>query len=254
MIECDSIANFVRFTCRKNIVIFVKAQTMKTNKATVIIFMLPGNTFSKEFLQAWSDLLFNLVNLGYVIKISCAYDANIFYARSRCLCTQTLRGTQQQPFNSKIEYDYLFWIDSDVIFTTKDVLQLLQQDKDIVSGCYIMHNNTHYPIVQHMDDEFYLKNGHYQFMDRTQLTELATKNELVEVDYVGFGFMCVKKGVFETLSYPYFSPVHFNFGTNHISEYASEDVSWCIHVKEKGFKVFVDPTVVVAHQKLIPLK
>lgn len=227
---------------------------MKSDKPTVIIFMLPGDKFSKEFLQAWSDLLFNLVNLGYAIKISCAYDANVFYARSRCLCTQTLRGSEQQPFNGSIDYDYMFWIDSDIVFTTNDVLAILKHDKDICSGCYVMHNNTHYPIVRQMDDEYYLKNGHYEFLDRNTLKELAEKKELIGVDYVGFGFMCVKKGVFESLTYPYFAPVQFTFGTDFIREYASEDVSWCIHVKSKGYTVYVDPCVVVAHQKLIPLK
>lgn len=216
-----------------------------------IIFMLPGNHFSKEFLQAWSDLLFNLMTLGHTVKMSTAYDANVFYARARCLCTETLRGKEQKPFGGTMDYDFMFWIDSDVIFTPAQVLQLISHDKDVVSGCYVMHDNNHYPIVEKMDNEFYLKNGHYQFLDRK---ELSTRKELFDVSYVGFGFMCIKRGVFESMTYPYFAPVHVDFGTDHLSEYASEDVSWCVHAREKGFKIWVDPTVVVTHQKLIPLR
>lgn len=216
--------------------------------------MLPGSHFSKEFLQAWSDLLFNLTSLGHSVKMSCAYDANVFYARARCLCTETLRGINQKPFGGKLEYDYMFWIDSDIVFTSEQVLRLIGHNKDVVSGCYIMHDNTHYPIVIKMDDDFYLKNGHYEFVKRQQLTELAEKDELVEVAYVGFGFMCIKKGVFESMTYPYFAPVSVNFGTDHLCEFASEDVSWCIHAREKGYKVLVDPKVTVVHQKLIPLR
>jgi len=216
-----------------------------------IIFMLPGSHFSKEFLQAWSDLLFNLISQGHVVKMSCAYDANVFYARSRCLCTETLRGVDQKPFNGALDYDYMFWIDSDIVFSADQVLRLIGHDKEIVSGCYIMHDNSHYPIVVDMDDSYYLKHGHYEFLDRPKLQE---KKDLFEVAYVGFGFMCIKKGVFESLTYPYFSPVRVTFGTDYLSEYASEDVSWCIHAREKGFKVLVDPEVVVIHQKLIPLR
>lgn len=216
-----------------------------------LIFMLPGSHFSKEFLQCWSDLLFSLVSLGHSVKMSCAYDANVFYARARCLCTETLRGKTQVPFNGNIDYDYMFWIDSDIIFTADQVLRLISHNKDIVSGCYVMHDNRHYPIVLDIDHEYYKKNGHYEFLDRDSL---KTKEDLFEVSYVGFGFMCVKKGVFEQLTYPYFAPVHFTFNTDYLSEYASEDVSWCFHVRNTGFKIFVDPKVVVAHQKLIPLK
>lgn len=213
--------------------------------------MLPGNHFSKEFLQSWSDLLFNLMSLGHTVKMSCAYDANVFYARARCLCTETLKGKEQKPFNNTLDYDYMFWIDSDIVFTPQQVLKLIGHGKDIVSGCYIMHDNNHYPIVEEMNDEYYLKNGHYHFLDRAALGE---KKDLFEVAYVGFGFMCVKKGVFESMTYPHFAPVHVNFGTDYLSEYASEDVSWCIHAREKGYKVLVDPEVVVIHQKLIPLR
>jgi len=216
-----------------------------------LIFLLPGSHFSKEFLQAWSDLLFNLASLGHTVKMSCAYDANVFYARARCLCTETLKGMDQKPFGGQLDYDFMFWIDSDVLFTTEQVLRLIGHNKEVVSGCYLMHDNQHYPIVETMDDSFYLQHGHYAFLNREQL---AAKKELFEAAYVGFGFMCVKKGVFEAMQYPYFAPVHVTFGTDHLSEYASEDVSWCIHAREKGFKVWIDPTVLVAHQKLIPLR
>lgn len=219
-----------------------------------IVFMLPGSHFSKEFLQAWSDLLFNLMALGHTVKMSCAYDANVYYARARCLCTETLRGINQKPFNGALDYDYMFWIDSDIIFSADQVMRLINHNKDVVSGCYIMHDNQRYPIVVDMKDEFYLKNGHYEFVNRAKLAELAEKDSLFEVSYVGFGFMCIKKGVFESMTYPYFAPVCVNFGTDHLNELASEDVSWCIHARNKGFKILVDPKVVVIHQKLIPLR
>ena len=225
-----------------------------SSKSLKIIFMLPGSHFSKEFLQSWSDLLFNLMALGHVVKMSCAYDANVYYARARCLCTETLRGIHQKPFNGTLDYDFMFWIDSDIIFSTEQVMSLIKHDKDIVSGCYVMHDNQRYPIVIDMNDQFYLKNGHYEFVDRTKLAQLGEKNELFKVAYVGFGFMCIKKGVFESMTYPYFKPVCVDFGTDHLNELASEDVSWCLHVRKLGFDVLVDPNVIVMHQKLIPLR
>jgi hypothetical protein len=37
--------------------------------------------------------------------------------------------------------------------------------------------------------------------------DLAGKSELMPVSYTGFGFMLLKRGVFEAISYPCFRPV-----------------------------------------------
>lgn len=31
---------------------------------------------------------------------------------------------------------------------------------------YIMHDNTHYPAVLEMDPEYFVKTGHFEFIDR----------------------------------------------------------------------------------------
>lgn len=229
--------------------------TTATTTGKKLVFLLPGNSFSKEFLLAWSDLLFNLVGRGYTVKMSCAYDANVFYARARCLCTETLRGVQQLPFNGELDYDFLLWIDSDVVFTPAQVMQLIGHDVDIVTGSYMMANNTHLPIVTHMDHSFYLSHGHYEFLDRSGLKSLQEGSKLVEISYAGMGFMCIKKGVLEQMTYPYFNPVNVQFDSSgSLNELASEDVSFCIHARDKGFRLLFDPALIVSHQKLIPLK
>lgn len=222
--------------------------------AKKIVFCLPGPTFSREFVQNWSNTLSTLSRLGYHVQASFAYDPNVFYARTKCLCAQTTRGVDQKPFDGKIDYDIMFWVDSDILFDAEQVVRLINHDVDIVSGVYIMHDNQHYPIVDTMDHAYFLKHGHYAFWDRKRLTELQEKGNLVPVDYIGFGFMCIKKGVFERMKYPFFSPRLITFDTDNVREWASEDVSWCMTVRETlGLQVLVDPKVVVGHQKLMPL-
>lgn len=218
-----------------------------------IIFCLPGSHFSREFVQALCNTVSALSLDGHQIQLAFGYDANVFYARSRVLLCETLKGVDQKPFGGKIDYDYLMWIDSDVIFTVDSVRRLLSHDKDVVSGCYVMHNNTHYPIVETMDHDFFLKKGHYDFWSRDVLKEKQALGKLIPVAYVGFGFMLIKKGVFESLQYPFFSPKRIDFDTENVVEYASEDVSWCMDVRARGYEVLIDPHVIVAHQKLIPL-
>lgn len=219
-----------------------------------IVFCLPGSHFSREFLQKWSDAVSALSRQGYEIQASFAYDPNIFYSRTKCLACDTRRGRDQLPFDGKVDYDYLFWIDSDVLFEPDQIVRLLNHDVDIVSGCYIMHNNQNYPIVETMDDAFFLQHGHYDFWSRQDLENRQKLGGLIDVAYVGFGFICIKKGVFEKLKYPFFSPRKIRFGDTEIEEWASEDVSWCLNVRDLGYRVLIDPQVVVAHQKLIPLR
>lgn len=221
---------------------------------TKVIFCLPGASFSREFVECWSNALVGLSRAGLHVQASFAYDPNLFYCRSKCLGCETRRGVDQKPYDGKLDYDYLFWIDSDVLFTADDILRLIHHNVDIVSGCYIMHDNAHYPIVEKMDHDFFMNKGHYQFVDRPRLEELRAGAALVPIDYVGFGFMCIKRGVFESLKYPYFAPRAITFDRDGVVEYASEDVSFCMNAADRGFKILLDPTVVVAHQKLIPLR
>jgi len=70
--------------------------------------------------------------------------------------------------------------------------------------------------------------------------------------YNGMGFMLIKKGVFESLQYPWFEPIHQSI--KNLEDFTSEDVAFCLKAREKGFEIFVDPTVIVGHQKPMILK
>jgi GT2 family glycosyltransferase len=215
-----------------------------------IVFCLPGCSFSREFLISWTETLNYFITHGYIISLSTHYDANVYYTRTKCLGVDVMRGIKQKPFEGKVDYDFLFWIDSDIVFSHEDILKLINHNVDIMSGCYIMKDNNSYPIVENFDYEFFLKNSSFEFIDRKKL---ECKKEVFPAAYVGFGFLCIKKGVFEAMDYPYFEPVRMELNS-HIQDYASEDVSWCIKAGKHGFKILVDPTVKVGHQKTVILQ
>lgn len=214
-----------------------------------IIFCIPGNSFSRNFLLAWTELIASMQRHGHQILLSTNYDANIYYARLKCLGVDVLRGIDQKPFNGEIDYDFLMWIDSDVIFKPEDILKLINYNLDIVSGCYIMRDNVNYPIVEDLNYDYFLKHSSFQFINKDTLKQ---KRSLFEAAYVGFGFLCIKKGVFEAMKYPFFEPVRMIINDN-IQDYASEDVSWCINIRKLGFKIMVDPTIIVGHEKTLIL-
>lgn len=213
-----------------------------------IVICLPGKSYSNNFLLCWSNLLNYCNYVGHQIVISNSYNPNVYYVRNECLGADVMKGIGQQPFQGKVDYDFMFWIDSDVLFTPKDFQTLIDMNQDISTGCYIMSDNKNYAIVEHMDNKFFRENGYYKFISRE---EMANKTESFNVDYAGFGFMCIKKGVFESLQYPFFRPrLHeFNINGTVVRDYSSEDVSWCIDIREQGYKIVCNPAIKVGHEK-----
>ena len=59
-----------------------------------------------------------------------------------------LNGIKQKPFQGKIDYDYIMWIDSDQVFNVEMFKRLLSYDVPVVSGCYLMANVTNSAAVQ----------------------------------------------------------------------------------------------------------
>ena len=78
--------------------------------------------------------------------------------------------------------------------------------------------------------------------------DFQDKTELLEVDYSGLGFLLIKKGVLESLEYPWFKPRFIEIEDK--EDFAMEDVSFCLDTKEKGYQIFIDPTIRVGHEKL----
>ena len=217
-----------------------------------VIFCLPGREFSGRFLQSWTELVYACLSNGIQPIMSQHYTSVVYYVRNMCLGGDLIAGPDQKPFQGKVNYDYMMWIDSDIVFTPDQFFKLIDADKDIASGLYKMHDNIHYATVEKWDDDFFVKNGSYQFMTPEIMSK---KKGLVSVAYTGLGWMLVKKGVFESLQYPWFQPIwkEYNYQGQHIKEFASEDVSFCHMIKEKGYDIWVDPEIVVGHEKMMTL-
>jgi len=217
-------------------------------KNPFIIFCLPASNFSARWFDSFIRLLDYLKNHKIQYMISRKYSPVIYFSRTMCLGGDVLRGPKQRPFNGQLNYTHLMWIDSDVIFNPEQIITLMNHDKNIISGIYMMSDMRHFATIKKWDEEYFKKHGYFEFFTESDIKD---RKELLEVDYTGFGFMLIKKGVFESLDYPWFQPKFYDFGT--CRDFSSEDASFCKTIKEKGYKIFVDPTVRVGHEKLVVL-
>ena len=209
-----------------------------------VMFCLPGNSYSGRFLNSWTLLRGYCMSHGIEVGICQQYDANVYYVRAKCLGANVLKGTGQKPWNGEVAYDYIMWIDSDMVFTPEHFQKLLSRDKDIVSGIYLMADKERIPAITDWNRKFFKENGTFNFLKPADLKG----DDLVEVVYIGMGFMLVRKGVYESIPYPWFDPQKFDFGDS-IIDFASEDVSFCLKARQIGHKIYIDPTVMVGHEK-----
>jgi hypothetical protein len=173
------------------------------------------------------------------------------YARCKCLVADVSRGKNQTPFNG-MEYDYLMWIDSDIIFNSELFQKLVDMDKDISSGWYCQPGGAsstglYTPVVQTIDDEYFKEHGTYQFLTSD---EISKKKKPFKVGYTGFGWILIKQGVFEKMEYPWFAPKLIKLGED-LQDVCSEDVSFCHDARDLKIDIWVNPEIRVGHEKTL---
>jgi len=181
---------------------------------------------------------------GIEPMLSQQYSANVYESREMCLRAGAKDDKSSVPFGGKIQYDYLMWIDSDSVFEPQDFYALLRHEKDIASGVCLHESGKFVPAARELDDEYFCQHGMYKLLTPN---EIANESGLVEVAYVGMPFMLVKKGVFEMLDRPWFRPMERQIGNE--TWYTSEDIAFCLRAVTKGFKIYIDPSVRIGHEK-----
>lgn len=180
--------------------------------------------------------------MGVQPIISMAQDSVVFYVRNKTMGGNVLAGRDQKPWQGTVDYDAIMHIDSDIIFTPDNFKRLLDHNLPIVSGVYSFKGGKNLATVEHWDEEFFQKHGHFPFLPTSPAPGL------IKVAYTGFGWLLVRKGVYEALKYPWFYPEWIDIGSSH--DFCSEDVSWCRSVQAAGYDVWVDGSVRVGHEKV----
>ena len=195
-----------------------------------IAFCIPGKDFTGWFLENWTELI-QALNLDIEWKLFRNYHPIVSKTR-----IEVLRRAQLW------EPDYYMWIDSDTNFKTSDFFKLLSSDKHIVSGLYHLQppggrfTNTYVPVT-------YACHKNSRELLYTTDNDLST-NQQVEVYANGMGWMLVKKEVFEDVEKPF----------DQTYSEQSEDIIFQVKAREKGYKSYVLPDVILGHEKMLIVK
>ena len=255
-------------------------------RGKTIVFCLPGRGVSYNFLKSFVSLSFDLVQSGAAIQISQDYSSMVNFARCKCLGANVLRGPNQLPWDGKLNYDYQLWIDSDIVFNTEKFYQLIlnaipaeaiskeevkqtvknekredveqtgfklnidpEKEREIVAGWYCTEDGKTTSVAHWLDEDDFRTNG--GVMNHETIDSISKRKKPFTVDYTGFGWLLIKKGVFEHegMPYPWFAPKMQIFESGEVQDMCGEDVSFCLDAKEAGFEIWCDPRIRVGHEK-----
>ena len=129
-------------------------------------------------------------------------------------------------------FDYILWVDSDMIIPRNTLVKLLSHDKDVVSGVYSYKvlNNDEVVAKKFMDEE------------RTDYGNLKIKaiqnsSGLIEVDGFGFGCVLTKVSMFDKIPFPWFI----------YTQDMGEDIFFCRKAQNEGYKLWLDTDVICGH-------
>ena len=177
-----------------------------------------------------------LVNRGYVVR-TLSGCSQVDLARSSMASEALADG-----------FTETFWIDSDTDFDPDDLERIRAHGKPFVAGLYVKKGRPE---------------SAAKFKADLQAVTFGVGGGLLEMEYVGFGFVYVKKEVYEAVARkfelpgctggydpeksitPYFLPMVIQEGERFC--YLSEDYSFSHRARIAGFPPWADTTVRLGH-------
>jgi hypothetical protein len=155
------------------------------------------------------------------------------------------RNYQAWRFLTQTKAEYLFFIDSDIVFEPVHFDRIVAHGLPVVGGIYFKKSHKLEPCIE------------------GKIGEEDPKTHLLEVKSTGTGFLCIRRDVFEKVREmmlkedpdnfcyegdpdPETRWDFFPFGARKRS-YRSEDWYFCDLARRAGFKVYVDCSVQLGH-------
>ena len=148
--------------------------------------------------------------------------SSLVYEARNHFCEQAIKG----------EYDYILWLDSDMVFPS-DILEILMKDiegRDMVSALYYRRKYPYTPVA--FKTLGFDENGEFHFEDLEDHPD-----EIFEIAGCGFGCVLMRTDFLFEQAGGWFTP----------TVNAGEDCAFCIRFREHGYKIHCDPMIPIGH-------
>ena len=205
-----------------------------------IAIVSPGKNFTAGYVKSLYLFMALAQKAKHEVDFVNDYSADLY----------TLRNLLAEAVVKRGRYDVMLWIDSDMSFDPQDAFTVLKRPAHLVSGlCLVDAVKSNAALFHDVDGEEVLSYPNGWRLEETGL--VVKRGDLkgcLPVDMVGFGFLAIKKGVFESLIPPYFKSgaITSPKGRAYV---ASEDMGFTYRCSQAGFRVYVDTTAKIGHEK-----
>ena len=90
-------------------------------KQPVVVFAVPGHHYTPGFVSSWTNFTtINSMNQKIHLTYTNTYSPNLYHCRNLLLGGDNLAGVFQTPWQGKLQYDYIFFIDTDQVFDQEE--------------------------------------------------------------------------------------------------------------------------------------
>lgn len=209
-----------------------------------LIIATPGHSALSGYIKSLLAATQELNRRGITWAWSQEYSSHVADAREMTLNGDNQNNPKEQrPFKGQLTYDKILWIDSDIIFTPEDVIKAYESDFDVVTGAYTLASGE---VVVYKE----------LFGRPYSMQEVKDMTEPQKVFGAGMGFFCMKSGIFEQMTRPWFQSVPGTTtfeGENFTFPIMGEDLSLCKRINDLGFEIWLDPSIKLIHHKTFKL-
>lgn len=213
-----------------------------------VLIATPGAMLEAQYVKSLVETLAECDKRGISYKWLNAYTSLVHHARE--LTASGVEGlnldpTQISPGGKDITYNKIFWIDSDIAWTVDDFFTIYDSEYDVTSGAYLLADGVTTTVHA------------WGAPGGIPVHKILKMNEPVKVQSIGFGFVAMTSGVFESIQRPWFNHEQVQVGKdaagNAVIDTVGEDISWCIKAYRAGIDIYFDPSVLVTHMKKVPI-
>jgi len=132
-------------------------------------------------------------------------------------------------------YDYVLYVDSDMMFGEEDIQRLFTHDVGICSGLYTTRNGENQNVAYNK----VVTRRQFPFR-APKLIPDGARSGYGEIRAVGFGFCLIKTSVLKRMFKHYKSLFEPFKGVG-------EDIAFCLRARRLGIKIYIDRDVKLGH-------
>lgn len=149
------------------------------------------------------------------------------------------------------DLDWLLWVDSDIVLTNEALDKVWKSvhvtDRPVVSGTYFISKQNEQALMEPYPAVF---NAHEDNKYLMQYVHPLPQDQLLKVDYAGFGFLLMHRSVADKMrEFHGDIPLFMETSTGEDKEFIGEDIQFFMKMKEAGIPLHVHTGATVQHMK-----